>query len=209
MSDNKTVFTLDTDQAGSLQTGNTEGPESRTEDAADRREEAVREAPEPVVWEARYSMKNFYGRLLGRTLLTAGWAALAVYMWEKGLRHWQFPVYLLGIALAIAWIALLVRIVQARLGHRYQLTARRLFISSGLFRHRVDQLELLRVKDVFERQGLIDRWLSVGTVVVVSSEPELPTFYLAGVSEPKQVMDLVWRLARAEREGKTVQVENL
>jgi len=45
--------------------------------------------------------------------------------------------------------------------------------------------------------------------VVVSSEPQLPTFYLAGVNDPKRVMDLVWHCARAEREGKSVQVDNV
>ena len=93
------------------------------------------------------------------------------------------------------------RIIKAGYGHYYRLTTRRLFVSTGLMHRRRDQMELLRVKDVFTRQTLVERWLSLGTVVVVSNEKELPTFYLAGVNDPKRVMDLVWHCARAEREA--------
>jgi hypothetical protein len=78
-----------------------------------------------------------------------------------------------------------------------------------MFRRRRDQMELIGIKDVFERQSLAQRWLGVGTVVVVSPKSELPQFYLTGVCEPKRVMDLIWHCARTEREGKTVPVENL
>ena len=54
---------------------------------------------------------------------------------------------------------------------------------------RRDQMELLRVKDVFTRQSLTERWLMLGTVVIVPDDRDLPTFYLAGVRDPKQVMD--------------------
>jgi len=164
---------------------------------------------EQIIWEARYSMKNFIGRLTLRTLLTLAWIALAVYTWGEGHSNVTPFTIMLGIGLGILWIGLLYRIIQARYGHYYRLTNRRLFVSTGLMRRRRDQMELLRVKDVFTRQTLIERWLSLGTVVVVSTEAELPTFYLAGVNDPKRVMHLVWHCARAEREGKTVQVENL
>jgi len=164
---------------------------------------------EEVVWEARYSMKNFLGRVVARTLLTLGWVALAIYTWVYDHSGVMFFTIMLGLFVVFAWVALLYRILVARCGHEYRLTNRRLFVSTGLMRRRRDQMELLRVKDVFTRQTLMDGWLSLGTVVVVPNESTLPTFYLAGVDEPKRVMDLVWHCARAEREGKSVQVENL
>jgi membrane protein YdbS with pleckstrin-like domain len=164
---------------------------------------------EEVVWEARYSMKNFIGRLTARTLLTLGWIALAFYTWAYGHTNVAPFTILLAVGLGLLWITLLYRIIKARYGHYYRLTTRRLFVSTGLMRRRRDQMELLRIKDVYTRQTLTERWLSLGTVVVVSTEQELPTFYLAGVNDPKKVMDLIWHCARAEREGKTVQIENL
>jgi hypothetical protein len=166
---------------------------------------------EQVVWEARYSMRNFIGRLSLCALASLGLLCLLDWTWTHGHLHGGGAVAMaaLGIVMGIVWLALLGRIIQARLSHFYQLTTRRLFVTTGLFRRRRDQMELIGIKDVFERQTLAQRWLGVGTVVVVSPNAELPTFYLTGVNDPKPVMDLIWHWARTEREGKTVQVENL
>ncbi|MBX6314580.1 MAG: PH domain-containing protein, partial [Isosphaeraceae bacterium] len=166
---------------------------------------------EQVIWEARYSMRNFIGRLTGLALLTLGWIALAIYAWgdtheTSGL---GLVTILLGGVLGILWLMLLYRIILARYGHFYRLTNRRLLVTTGLFRRRSDQMELIRVDDVFTRQSLAQRFLSVGTVVVTSKEPQHPVMYLTGVDDPKDVMDLVWRHARAERDGETVQVNRV
>ena len=72
-----------------------------------------------------------------------------------------------------------------------------------------DMLELLRVKDVFTRQTWVERLLGVGTVVVLTSDDALPTFYLTGGSDPKKLQDLVWHYARAERDRRSVKVEEV
>ena len=79
-----------------------------------------------------------------------------------------------------------------------------------MFNRRRDMMELLTVKDVFTRQqSLLERWMSLGTVVVVPNEKDLPTFYIAGVDDPKGVMDLIWHHARVEREGRAVEVDSI
>ncbi|MDR3635433.1 MAG: PH domain-containing protein [Isosphaeraceae bacterium] len=164
---------------------------------------------EQTVWEARYSMRNFIGRLIVRTLLTLVWAGIGVYTWGMGHSEMVVPTVALGIGLGLLWLTLIYRIVQARQGHYYRLTTRRLFVSTGLLNRRRDQLELLRVEDVYTHQGLFERWLSLGTVVVVSSEESLPTVAMPGVDDPKHVMDLVWHHARAERDQRSVKVQEI
>jgi len=154
-------------------------------------------------------MKNFLGRLTFRALLTVGWIVLAAYTWGYGHEGIQVVTIVAGIVLVFLWLALIYRIIQARYGHYYRLTNRRLFVSTGLFNRRRDQVELIKVNDVFTKQKLIERWLSLGTVVVVSSEQALPRCYLAGVNDPKQVMDLVWHYARAERDNRGVMVDRV
>ena len=165
---------------------------------------------EETVWEGRYSMKNFIGRLTFRTLLTIGWIALAVYTWGYGNEAgFQVIAVLAGIVLLVLWVTLIYRIIHARYGHFYRLTTRRLFVSTGLYHRRRDQVELIKINDVFTKQQLIERWLEVGTVVVKSSEEALPTSYLAGVDDPKEVMNTIWHYARAERDRRTVMVDRL
>lgn len=164
---------------------------------------------EETVWEGRYSLKNFIGRIAFRALLTVGWIALAAYTW--GYKHEQIQVLtiLAGIVLVLLWATLIYRILQARFGHYYRLTTRRLFVSTGLYQRRRDQVELIKINDVYTQQKLIERWLGVGTVVVKSSEAALPTSYLAGVNDPKEVMNTVWHYARAERDHRSVMVDRV
>lgn len=164
---------------------------------------------EEVVWEASYSMRNFLGRIAFRILLTFAWIALAVETWGEGHKDLAAFAYIGGIILIAFWLQLLYRMAQARYGHYYRLTNRRLFVSTGLLRRRRDQMELLRVKDVYTRQTLTERWLSLGTVIVVSSEKELPIFYITGVSDPKQVMDSIWNSARSERDVRSTNIHSV
>ncbi len=76
-------------------------------------------------------------------------------------------------------------------------------------RRRLDQIELLRVKDVFVRQSLLGKWIGVGHVIIVSSEPTLPRATLYGISEPRKVMDLIWLQMRSEVDHKTARVDQV
>jgi uncharacterized membrane protein YdbT with pleckstrin-like domain len=164
---------------------------------------------EETVWEGRYAMRNFVGRLVARGVLTAVWVALAIYTWSMGHSEWGIVTALLGVGLGVLWLTMIYRIVHARYGHFYRLTTRRLFVSTGLMNRRRDQLELLRVEDVYTRQSLFERWMGLGTVVVVSSEEALPSVALPGIKDPKSVMDLIWHHARAERDQRSVKVQEI
>lgn len=164
---------------------------------------------EETVWEGGYSLRNFSGRVLLRVLLTIGLIVLAVETWGEQRQYLMPLTLIVGLVVIGLWLGLLYRVMHARFGHKYRLSNRRLFVATGLFRRREDQMELLHVKDVFVRQMLTDRLLSTGTVVVVSSERELPTFYLVGVEEPQAVLDLIWHHARKEREMRTTKVESV
>jgi membrane protein YdbS with pleckstrin-like domain len=164
---------------------------------------------EETVWEDSYSMRNFIGRLVLRVVLTIAWLGLALETWANGHRNLAPVSVVTGLVLLALWLVLLVRMAQARYGHFYRLTNRRLFVSTGLLRRRRDQMELLSVKDVYTRQTFLERTLSLGTVVVVSSEKELPVFYITGVQDPKQVMDLIWHHARAERDIRSAKVQEV
>lgn len=165
---------------------------------------------EAAVWEARYSKRNFIGRIVVRTLLTLAAGALAFYTWGDGHEDLSVFAWIAFGVVAVLWVGLIWRMIQAHYSHFYRLTNRRLFVSTGIFRRRRDMMELLTVKDVFTRQqSLLERWMSLGTVVVVPSQKDQPTFYLAGVDDPKEVMDLIWHHARAERDHRSVKVDSI
>jgi membrane protein YdbS with pleckstrin-like domain len=166
------------------------------------------------VWVSGYSLKNFVPRIVVRVLLTVGWLILLAYLGDSqhypGKWDWRMFVWITGTVLAIYWIVLFWQMILARLGHRYELTNRRIFIDTGVFRRRRDQMELLRVQDVYvKQQGLFYRMLNLGTVVIESSEQRLPVHYLPGVADPDGVMDRVWHYARMERDLRSVKVDQV
>ena len=166
------------------------------------------------VWKGRYSFKNFFVRMLVRIVVTVAWLVLLGYLGERyrqsDQRNWNMIVWGTGAAVALFWLMLGWQILRARLGHLYELTNRRLFVNTGFFRRRRDQIELLRVQDVYvKQQGLFYRMLDVGTVVIESSEERLPVHYLTGVSHPKNLMDLIWHHARKERDLRSVKVDEI
>ena len=163
---------------------------------------------EEDIWRAHYSMKNFIGRGLMLAILTGGWIYLALYNRDKAQDRMSLFTMSSGIVVLLLWVLLGLRMLQARYSLYYRMTSRRLFHSSGLLHRRRDQMELLRVKDVYTRQSsLLERMLGLGTVVVVANDKELPTFYFNGVDNPKQVMDLIWHHTRAEHDHRSVKVE--
>jgi membrane protein YdbS with pleckstrin-like domain len=162
------------------------------------------------VWEGRYSMRNFLGHVILLSVLSLLWLGLAVYAWGYNHTGLAIPAAIGGIVLLLLWVGLAIRMVRAYLGHKYRLTTRRLFISTGIFGRETDQLELLRVQDVYYRQrNLMERLLNVGSVIVVSDQKTMPNYVLLGVSDPKGVMDLVWHHARAEQDQRNVRVEQI
>jgi hypothetical protein len=165
---------------------------------------------EATVWEGRYSGRNFIGRMLFGGLLVLLWLLLAFDGWRTargtGASGWTFWDIIVGIVVLGYWANLGYRFLRARRGHHYRLTNRRLFVTTGFFSRRVDQLELVRIKDVYIQQSMIGDWLGIGNVVVISSEQTLPKAYLLGVAEPRRIMDLIWHHMRLEQSTKTSRV---
>lgn len=66
---------------------------------------------ETSVWEARYSMKNFFGRLTIWGVATVAWIALAVYTWGYNHDNLTFLSVLAGIVLGLFWLGLARQII--------------------------------------------------------------------------------------------------
>jgi hypothetical protein len=158
---------------------------------------------EETIWEGHYSFRNYLGRMSLGGLLTLGWVLLAVETWGLGRTGWALVTTILGVALAVFWVHLGFRLFRLYRSYSYRLTSRRLFVTTGFFHRRVDQVELIRLKDLYVRQSMIGNWLGVGTVVVITSEETLPKATLLGIKDPQRIMDLIWHHTRLEQDRKT------
>lgn len=165
---------------------------------------------ETPIWAGRYSMWNFFGGIALRVGLTVLYALSLV--WSRNDAEYVFARinWVFGYALLLFWLYLGYRMARAWFSHYYRLTNRRLFVSNGIVRRRRNMMELLRVKDVTTRQdSLFERWFSLGTVMVVSTEKGAPVFSMPGVRNPKEVLDMIWHHARTERDLHSVKVDHV
>ncbi len=162
---------------------------------------------EQTVCEGHYSPKNFLGRMLFGGLLVLVWLTLAFRTWfTTNSGGWSFWMTVLSIVVLGYWLHLGYRYLRAYRGHHYRLTTRRLFVTTGFFHRRVDQVELLRIKDVYIQVSMIGDWLGIGNVVVISSEHTLPKALLLGIEEPRRLMDLIWHHMRLEQDKNTTRI---
>ncbi len=101
---------------------------------------------EETVWEGHYSGKNFLGRMVLGGLLVLVWLTMAFRTWAAPTSTAAGPSGRPSSAFVVLlyWLNLGYRYLRAYRGHHYRLTTRRLFVTTGFFHRRVDQLELLR-----------------------------------------------------------------
>ena len=102
---------------------------------------------EETVWEGHYSGRNFIGRIIFGGLLVVVWLVLFFWTWPTAqgaqASGWSFWSIVVGIVVLGYWANLGYRHLRAYRGHHYRLTNRRLFVTTGFFSRRVDQVELL------------------------------------------------------------------
>ena len=163
---------------------------------------------EKTLWEGRYSAKNFLGRGIVGAFFLLAWMALAMATWGLGY-NLAFLAYGTGAAVLLYCCFTGFKFIRARRNYEYRLTSRRLFLTTGILQRRVDQVELVRIKDLFVQQTLVSSWLDLGTVILVSSEQTLPKAVLLGIEEPQRVRDLIWHHSRLERDQRTSEVNQV
>ena len=84
----------------------------------------------------------------------------------------------------------------------YTLTETCLFIRSGLFTVREEEIRLYRVMDVTLRQSFGERLFGLGTIHLCTSDPSTPEVDIKRIKHPKEVRSLLSDRAETERSTK-------
>lgn len=81
----------------------------------------------------------------------------------------------------------------------YAITTERVRIVTGLFGRDHENIELVRVKDLNWNQGLVERALGIGDIVLLSVDASRPDAILRNVSRPAEVFEILRRAMLAAR----------
>ncbi len=134
--------------------------------------------------------------LLGLIFLGLG-IGLEIYAQDY---TWAPPAALATLALGV--LVLLLVWIRMKSCH-YRLTSQRLFVRRGWLAKHVDELELYRVKDVVVDQGILQRMLGFGTILVLADDDTTPRLALVDIPSPTKFKEMIrtqYRAAR-QREG--------
>ena len=74
---------------------------------------------------------------------------------------------------------------------RYRMSEDRLFLSTGFFTIRDDEILLYRVRDIGLKMTLWQRIFGVGTVTILSSDKTLPTLVLKNIKQPRMIKEKI------------------
>jgi uncharacterized membrane protein YdbT with pleckstrin-like domain len=177
-------------------------------DAPDQTRAAVRgggaDPPEDELWSGTYSAKALFGPVVAVIVVTILAPIGVAVTWNT---HAGWLTLLL--VLLVLWAALAMVLAYRRLTVRYRLTTYRFFHERGLLARVTDRLEVIDIDDVTVRQGLLERMLGVGTIVIESSDRTDPQLSLPGIDEVKTVADMIDNTRRAERNRRGLHIESI
>ena len=73
----------------------------------------------------------------------------------------------------------------------YKLTSQRFFLKKGLIAQDLEEVELFRVKDVKSNQGILQRIIGIGDIMILSTDDSAPELLLLGVRRPMEIKEQI------------------
>jgi hypothetical protein len=128
-------------------------------------------------------------------------AAVLLAGWYLGLwpgRNWTRSI--IQLALLGLWVCELLLWALRVVGINYRLTTRTLYVDQGFREPMPEGIALDSVQQVVVEQGILERWLGLGRILIVRCSGGRPPTILLGVAEPDQVASLI--RAQVERSRK-------
>lgn len=81
----------------------------------------------------------------------------------------------------------------------YTITSQRIMVKTGLIGKNVEEIELLRVRDLSVAQSIMDRMLSIGTLTVFSDDASAPQLLFRKIHDAQTVKDVLRKAVRDEK----------
>lgn len=89
---------------------------------------------------------------------------------------------------------------------RYALSEDRLFLETGLFNIKDEEVVLYRVRDISMRRTFGQRIFGVGTVTVISSDKSMPKIELKNVKKPRDVKEMLHKYVEEMKINRKIRI---
>lgn len=81
----------------------------------------------------------------------------------------------------------------------YTITSQRIMVKTGLIGKNVEEIELLRVRDLSVAQSIMDRMLGIGSLTVFSDDASAPQLLFRKIHDAQTVKDVLRKAVRDEK----------
>ncbi|MEK4881476.1 MULTISPECIES: PH domain-containing protein [Paenibacillus] len=81
----------------------------------------------------------------------------------------------------------------------YTITSQRIMVKTGLIGKNVEEIELLRVRDLSVKQSIMDRMLGIGSLTVFSDDASAPQLLFRKIHDAQTVKDVLRKAVRDEK----------
>jgi len=159
---------------------------------------------EQTVWQGRPSAKGMAGLGFMLAVIIIALIVVSFVVDSTLVKKWVIPIAVLAVFLFGCW-----KLVVLKYSKRYRLSTQRFFIERGILGRNFDEIELIRVDDVSVKQGLFQRLLQIGDVVVTSTDSSDPTFLISSVAIPQEIKEHIRKYTRQQRDKRALHIESL
>ena len=158
---------------------------------------------EDEMWKGRYSSKAMIGKWIMAALITIA-MLVGVVMWGRD----NGTLWLIWLCVTVVmWCGLWSFLKYRQWGCKYLLTTQRLIHEKGILKRITDRIEVIDIDDVTLEQGVIERFVGVGSVKVTSSDRSDPELWIVGIEDAKQVAGTIDDVRRRERRRRGLHIE--
>jgi len=93
------------------------------------------------------------------------------------------------------------------LSGRYEIKTDRVVFTRGLLSKKVEQVDLVRYKDIQFQQSILGRLLSFGDITLVTSDTTQKELKLLGIRDPETVYEIIREAAEERKRVKGVRTQ--
>ena len=160
--------------------------------------------PEKELWQGGYSPRALIGGWFITSLITV--ILLVGAIWANfGRTLWYIVVF----AILASWLYLLLVLAYRRSSVRYLLTNQRFVHEKGFLRRVTDRVDVITIDDITFTQGVLERLVGVGTIMLISSDRTHPKLIMPGIENVKEAADIIDNARRSERRRRGLHIEQV
>lgn len=180
------------------------------ERVASRSQRAASEQHDDTLWVGRFNSKSMIDVWVILSIASIALVVLSVYLYIS-VESFQTVSTWIGllVILLLIWGLPLVTMAYRQLSLKYELTDDRLVTWRGILSRRRDQIDVIKIDDMTCKQSLLQRFVGVGTIEIVSSDATDPKILIQGIRDVHRIFDMIAKVRKKERDRKEVYMSNV